>query len=375
MSSFLTESLSLGALRPSLLAGVPRCRCWSALAAGKPRQSVADRIDLVVLIPVIRRNALFGRLLRDDLVQPIAQAHARSARSFLRDLSRFSPNSPDAPSRGLVHFINRRRRCLDRRSSGSRGALNFGLCVPTMKFEAGLDGRAATESTFQAQDPLVNKGQEEALNPAIIANRIHDQLTNVCGANQAAKDATAAAQALIVGLGTREGVGRRQIPRTASAASRSTRPVGHDFHPLLMAVLSRGNQRLWRASSTCSRRSRIRSLPIICSRWLSPDNPPEVAAAARHALSLYFSRVPTAAEAAARLLRDGRCSLDLARHPERLEAAGSDPTPLVWQWDEGRQKLQAPASRRRRPRRLRRANDRGLRGASCRTTPTSAAGI
>ena len=99
----------------------PSRRCWSALAAGKPRQSVADRIELVVLVPVIRRNALFGRLLRDYLVQPIAQAHARATRSFLRDLSRFSPDSPDAPSRGLVHFINRRRRCLDRRAFGSRG--------------------------------------------------------------------------------------------------------------------------------------------------------------------------------------------------------------------------------------------------------------
>jgi hypothetical protein len=82
--------------------------------------------------------------------------------------------------------------------------LDFGICTPTIKFEAGLDGRAATESTFQAIDPLVNKGQEEALNPAIITNRIHDQLTNVCGANQAAKDAAAAAQTQIVVLGTRD---------------------------------------------------------------------------------------------------------------------------------------------------------------------------
>lgn len=88
--------------------------------------------------------------------------------------------------------------------ASTNAALNFGLCVPTMKFEAGLNGRATTESTFQAQDPLVNKGQEEALNPAIIANRIHDQLTNVCGANKAAKDAAAAAQTLITGLGTRD---------------------------------------------------------------------------------------------------------------------------------------------------------------------------
>ncbi|KAF8860068.1 hypothetical protein BDZ45DRAFT_672795 [Acephala macrosclerotiorum] len=83
-------------------------------------------------------------------------------------------------------------------------SLDFGLCVPTMKFEAGLDGRATTAFTFQAIDPLVNKGQEEALNPSIITNRIHDQLTNVCGANQAAKDAAAAAQVMVAALGTRD---------------------------------------------------------------------------------------------------------------------------------------------------------------------------
>ncbi|KAE8451325.1 hypothetical protein EG329_003954 [Mollisiaceae sp. DMI_Dod_QoI] len=83
-------------------------------------------------------------------------------------------------------------------------SLDFGLCVPTMKFEAGLDGRATTAFTFQAIDPLVNKGQEEALNPSIITNRIHDQLTNVCGANQAAKDAAAAAQSMVAALGTRD---------------------------------------------------------------------------------------------------------------------------------------------------------------------------
>jgi hypothetical protein len=82
--------------------------------------------------------------------------------------------------------------------------LDFGLCTPTIKFEAGLDGRATTAFTFQAIDPLVNKGQEEALNPSIITNRIHDQLTNVCGANQAAKDAAAAAQTQIAALGTRD---------------------------------------------------------------------------------------------------------------------------------------------------------------------------
>lgn len=81
--------------------------------------------------------------------------------------------------------------------------LDFGLCVPTMKFEPALNGRPDTEFTFQATDPLVNKGQQEALNPAIIANRIKDQMTNVCGANSAAKDAVAAAMAQVVSSGAK----------------------------------------------------------------------------------------------------------------------------------------------------------------------------
>lgn len=82
--------------------------------------------------------------------------------------------------------------------------LDFGLCMPTIKFEAGLNGRSEAESTFQAQDPLVNKGQQEALNPNIITNRICDQLTNVCQANAAAKTACLDAKAQILALGTRD---------------------------------------------------------------------------------------------------------------------------------------------------------------------------
>ncbi|OCL06429.1 hypothetical protein AOQ84DRAFT_378619 [Glonium stellatum] len=82
--------------------------------------------------------------------------------------------------------------------------LDFGLCVPTMKFEGGLGGRPATEFTFQLIDPLAGKGQEEALNPNIITNRICDQLTNVCEANAAAKTACTAAKAQISALGTRD---------------------------------------------------------------------------------------------------------------------------------------------------------------------------
>ncbi|KAI1765054.1 hypothetical protein GGR53DRAFT_491411 [Hypoxylon sp. FL1150] len=73
--------------------------------------------------------------------------------------------------------------------------LDFGTCTPTVKFEESLDGRKAGEFTFQAQDPVVNKGQEEALNPNIIFNRICDQLVNVCGAAADAVTACRSAQA------------------------------------------------------------------------------------------------------------------------------------------------------------------------------------
>ena len=82
--------------------------------------------------------------------------------------------------------------------------LDFGTCTPTIKREPGLNGRKATEFTFQAIDPVVNKGQQEALNPNIITNRICDQLTNVCEANDAAKTACEDAQAQIQALNTRD---------------------------------------------------------------------------------------------------------------------------------------------------------------------------
>ncbi|KAI0121204.1 hypothetical protein BJ170DRAFT_150599 [Xylariales sp. AK1849] len=77
--------------------------------------------------------------------------------------------------------------------------LDFGTCTPTVKFEESLDGRKPGEFTFQAQDPVVNKGQEEALNPNIIFNRICDQLVNVCGAAADAHTACQSAQASLGG--------------------------------------------------------------------------------------------------------------------------------------------------------------------------------
>ncbi|KAF7559669.1 hypothetical protein G7046_g4468 [Stylonectria norvegica] len=82
--------------------------------------------------------------------------------------------------------------------------LDFGLCQPTMARLGGLNGRPASEFTFIPQDPLVAKGQQEALNPNIITNRICDQLTNVCEANDAAKSTCLAAKAEIEALGTRD---------------------------------------------------------------------------------------------------------------------------------------------------------------------------
>jgi hypothetical protein len=73
-----------------------------------------------------------------------------------------------------------------------------------MDFQLGRPGRKATEGTFLPTDPVVAKGQQDALNPNIITNRICDQLTNVCGADQAAKDLCTAAKATVAGLGTKD---------------------------------------------------------------------------------------------------------------------------------------------------------------------------
>ncbi len=86
----------------------------------------------------------------------------------------------------------------------ANGAADFGSCTPTMDFQLGRPGRKATEGTFLPTDPLVAKGQQDALNPNIITNRICDQLTNVCAANDAAKALCKSAQAKVQGLGTKD---------------------------------------------------------------------------------------------------------------------------------------------------------------------------
>ncbi|KAI2604050.1 uncharacterized protein GGS25DRAFT_534560 [Hypoxylon fragiforme] len=101
--------------------------------------------------------------------------------------------------------------------------LNFGACVPTVKFEESLNGRKAGEFTFQAQDPVVNKGQQEALNPNIIFNRICDQLGNVCGA---AADAIAACKSAQASLG-----GGAKDATTADAWNEALGFAGTDLNP------------------------------------------------------------------------------------------------------------------------------------------------
>ncbi|KAI0513035.1 hypothetical protein F5B22DRAFT_284209 [Xylaria bambusicola] len=101
--------------------------------------------------------------------------------------------------------------------------LDFGTCTPTVKFEESLNGRKAGEFTFQAQDPVVNKGQQEALNPAIIFNRICDQLGNVCGA---ADDAVAACEAAQADLGS-----AAKDQTTADAWNTALGFAGADINP------------------------------------------------------------------------------------------------------------------------------------------------
>jgi hypothetical protein len=118
----------------------------------------------------------------------VTQAAAQATAAADASNSAAAPASSNAVTGVFTGFV-----------ASTIAGLDFGLCVPTMKFEPGLNGRKDTEFTFQAQDPLINKGQEEALNPAIIAKKICDQLTNVCNANAAAKSACAAAQSSLGG--------------------------------------------------------------------------------------------------------------------------------------------------------------------------------
>lgn len=84
------------------------------------------------------------------------------------------------------------------------GGADFGQCTPTIIFEAGQNGRAADEFTFQIADPLARGGQQDALNPNIITNALCNQLTNVCGANAAAVATCEDAKAQVQAAGTRD---------------------------------------------------------------------------------------------------------------------------------------------------------------------------
>lgn len=87
--------------------------------------------------------------------------------------------------------------------AAATGGADFGTCDPSMDFQLGRAGRKATEGTFLPTDPVVAQGQQDALNPNIITNRICDQLTNVCAANQAAKDLCLTAKATVASLGNK----------------------------------------------------------------------------------------------------------------------------------------------------------------------------
>lgn len=89
-------------------------------------------------------------------------------------------------------------------AAATNGAADFGSCNPTIDFVLGRPGRKADEGTFLPTDAVVAQGQQEALNPNIITNRVCDQLGNVCDANDAAKALCEQAQALVQGLGTKD---------------------------------------------------------------------------------------------------------------------------------------------------------------------------
>ncbi|KAK5662663.1 hypothetical protein OQA88_8579 [Cercophora sp. LCS_1] len=89
-------------------------------------------------------------------------------------------------------------------NNAANQAADFGACDPRIDFQLGRAGRKPDEGTFLPIDALVAQGQQDALNPNIITNRVCDQLTNVCDANDAAKALCESAQALVQGLGTKD---------------------------------------------------------------------------------------------------------------------------------------------------------------------------
>lgn len=94
-------------------------------------------------------------------------------------------------------------------AASSVAGADFGTCTPTMDFQLGRAefNRKATEGTFFPTDVtnvVAGGGQSDALNPNIITTFICNQLTNVCGANDAAKTACTAAKDTVQSLGTKD---------------------------------------------------------------------------------------------------------------------------------------------------------------------------
>ncbi|KAK7514234.1 uncharacterized protein IWZ02DRAFT_68501 [Phyllosticta citriasiana] len=82
--------------------------------------------------------------------------------------------------------------------ASSISGVDFGKCVPTMKFEGELDGRSANEGAFQAIDPQIAAGQQSSGDPKDITSRICSQVSSAaCGANDAAKGACESARAQV----------------------------------------------------------------------------------------------------------------------------------------------------------------------------------
>jgi hypothetical protein len=111
-------------------------------------------------------------------------------------------------------------------AAGSLAGADFGQCTPTITFQGGEGNRPATEFTFQIADPLARGGQGEALNPNIITNALCNQLTNVCGANDAAITACLAGKAAVLAAGTRNKSTADLFNTAVGFAGAVTNPAG-----------------------------------------------------------------------------------------------------------------------------------------------------
>lgn len=139
----------------------------------------------------------------------------------------------------------------------------------------------------------------------------------------------AAVAALVAVLADQDRAGEYAVVQQALAA------IGPVASAPLVAVLESGDPRLVAlVLPVLGELNDPTVADYLLAPALAPDSPPAVVAAAQPAVAVYFGRVPTPAQAAARLHERVRAALAKIGEPNFDPTAALAPPPLVWRWDE-----------------------------------------